>query len=100
MPKMVDAISAAYEKAIGKKARPAQTPGCPGKTLSNDQGDPVMLDKYKSILERYFTTQQRWHLTLEMQPANWLHTYPIQMKNIGKPQRDVLGTYVILNTKD
>jgi hypothetical protein len=34
MPKMVDALSAAYEHAKRKKARPAQTPGYPGKTLS------------------------------------------------------------------
>jgi hypothetical protein len=59
MPKMVDEISAAYENAKKEKARPAQTPGYPGKTLSKNEGDPVMLDEYKSIVGKilYCTTK-------------------------------------------
>jgi hypothetical protein len=59
MPKMVNEISTAYEIAMRKKAKPAQIPGYPGNALSKNQGDPVMLDEYRSIVGKilYYTTK-------------------------------------------
>jgi hypothetical protein len=60
MPKMIVEIEEAYRKAIGKAAKPATTPGFPGKTLKKSTEDePTMLDDYRSIVGKimYLTTK-------------------------------------------
>jgi len=61
MPKMVQEIKEAYVEATGKPAKPAKTPGYPGKCLkkSMEEEEEVRTTQYQSIIGKlmYYMTK-------------------------------------------
>jgi hypothetical protein len=59
MPKMVKETAEKFEQAKGREAKVAPTPGYPGQHLIKNEGEPVMLDEYRSIVGKlmYYMTK-------------------------------------------
>ena len=59
MPQMEKDIIEAAEKVLNKTLKPQPTPGYPGKTLIKNEGEPVNLDEYRSIVGKllYYMTK-------------------------------------------
>jgi hypothetical protein len=56
---LIDDIVKHFELATGRPAQEASTPGYPGKTLTKNEGEMVMLDEYRSLTGKimYLTTK-------------------------------------------
>ena len=50
MKKNAEKFIETYEKIFEKNVKEANTPGFPGKCLRKNQGEPVMLDEYRSLV--------------------------------------------------
>ena len=50
MRKNAEKFIESYEKIFEKTVKKASTPGFPGKCLKKNQGEPVMLDEYRSLV--------------------------------------------------
>jgi hypothetical protein len=59
MPKMIDEIEAKYKETMDKPAKPAGTPGFPGKHLPKNTGEIIKIDEYRSIVGKlmYYMTK-------------------------------------------
>jgi hypothetical protein len=59
MPKLIEEIITNYKKATGKEAKLSSVPAAPGKCLRKHEGQPVMLDEYRSLVGKimYYTTK-------------------------------------------
>jgi hypothetical protein len=59
MPKLIEEITTNYKKATGKEGKFSSAPTTPGKCLRKNDGQPVMLDEYRSLLGTimYYTTK-------------------------------------------
>lgn len=59
MPKMIDEIEAKYKETMDKQAKPASTPGFPGKHLPKNTGEIIKIDEYRSIVGKlmYYMTK-------------------------------------------
>ena len=53
MPKLVEEITDAYEKRVGRQVKAFDTPGTPGVTLTKHEGDPVDIEGFRSIVGKY-----------------------------------------------
>jgi hypothetical protein len=83
-------IIAKFEKAIGGKAKSYQTPGVPGQTLKKNEGTPVMMPEYMSILGQalYYSTK------LGPTMANSVRELASHMSNPGDEHWKALGRTV------
>jgi hypothetical protein len=83
-------IIAKFEKAIGKEVKSYQTPGVPGQTLKKNEGVPVMMPEYISILGQalYYSTK------LGPTMANSVRELASHMSNPGDEHWKALGRTV------
>jgi hypothetical protein len=82
MPHIIDEISTAFEKAMGRKAKPASTPGIPGKTMAKHEGEPFKIQQYRSI-----TGKVMWYTTkVGPEVANAARDLTSHLSNPGEEQ--------------